>query len=32
MRLVDGLAESWGVDRSEDGGKTVWFRVSRDDV
>jgi anti-sigma regulatory factor (Ser/Thr protein kinase) len=28
MRLVDRLAESWGVDRGPDGGKTVWFRVA----
>ncbi|GAA2720761.1 ATP-binding protein [Cellulomonas aerilata] len=27
MRLVDRLAESWGVDAGADGGKTVWFRV-----
>jgi anti-sigma regulatory factor (Ser/Thr protein kinase) len=29
MRLVDRLAAAWGVDPSDDGGKTVWFRVSR---
>ena len=27
MRLVDRLAESWGVDAAPDGGKSVWFRV-----
>jgi anti-sigma regulatory factor (Ser/Thr protein kinase) len=27
MRLVDRLAESWGVDRAPAGGKTVWFRL-----
>jgi anti-sigma regulatory factor (Ser/Thr protein kinase) len=26
LRLLDRLAESWGVDISA-GGKTVWFRV-----
>jgi anti-sigma regulatory factor (Ser/Thr protein kinase) len=29
MRLVDRLAESWGVDPASGGGKTVWFRVAR---
>ena len=31
LRLVDRLAERWGVDVHPDGGKTVWFAV-RDDV
>lgn len=29
MRLVDRLADSWGVDPASDGGKSVWFRVLR---
>jgi anti-sigma regulatory factor (Ser/Thr protein kinase) len=29
MRLVDRLADSWGVDPGVDGGKTVWFRIPR---
>jgi anti-sigma regulatory factor (Ser/Thr protein kinase) len=32
MRLVDQLAESWGVDVAARGGKTVWFRVGRGSV
>ena len=28
MRLVDRLAESWGVEPSPGGGKTVWFRLA----
>jgi anti-sigma regulatory factor (Ser/Thr protein kinase) len=31
MRLVDRLADDWGVEASHGGGKTVWFRVSRSD-
>ena len=27
LRIVDALSEEWGVDRSWDEGKTVWFRV-----
>lgn len=30
LRLVDLLAASWGVDREEEGGKVVWFRIAVD--
>ena len=26
--IVNGLASAWGVDRTTDGGKTVWFELS----
>ncbi|MEA2581386.1 MAG: hypothetical protein QOE83_2278 [Actinomycetota bacterium] len=27
LRLVDQLADDWGVDRSPKGGTTVWFEM-----
>lgn len=31
LRIVDGLAERWGVDDTAGGsGKTVWFEVPRE--
>jgi anti-sigma regulatory factor (Ser/Thr protein kinase) len=27
--IVNGLASAWGVERAADGGKTVWFELSR---
>jgi anti-sigma regulatory factor (Ser/Thr protein kinase) len=26
--IVNGLASAWGVERTADGGKTVWFELS----
>src|ERR1044072_5932634 len=26
--IVNGLASAWGVERTKDGGKTVWFELS----
>lgn len=26
--IVNGLASAWGVQRTADGGKTVWFELS----
>ena len=26
--IVNGLASAWGVQRSNEGGKTVWFELS----
>jgi anti-sigma regulatory factor (Ser/Thr protein kinase) len=28
MMIVEALAQSWGVDRLQDGGKQVWFEVA----
>jgi len=28
LLLVDSLAEDWGVERLEEGGKTVWFELT----
>lgn len=30
LQLVDGLADGWGADRLEGGGKAVWFELSYD--
>ncbi|WP_182113787.1 MULTISPECIES: ATP-binding protein [unclassified Actinotalea] len=30
LRLVERLAEAWGVEPHRDGGKTVWFAVRTD--
>lgn len=27
LRLLDELAEAWGVERSQGGGKSVWFEM-----
>ena len=29
LLILDAVAESWGVDQIDDGGKTVWFKVAR---
>jgi anti-sigma regulatory factor (Ser/Thr protein kinase) len=26
--IVNGLASAWGVERTTEGGKTVWFELS----
>ena len=28
LLIVNGLASAWGVQRSAEGGKTVWFELS----
>lgn len=28
LQIIDMLAAAWGVERLEDGGKTVWFSVA----
>ena len=31
MALVATLSSAWGVERLDDGGKTVWFTVENQD-